>query len=237
MFPRHFSKTLTAFATLLGLLNAEQKPNILFIAIDDLRPSLSAYGGPVQTPAMDSIAEAGATFLNAHCQQAVCGPSRASIMTGKYPDTLKVWDLKTKIRDISPDVVTLPQHFKAHGYFSTGVGKIYDPRSVDKGADSASWSEPFAHTWNLEYNSETGKPKAHYHNPRTVALHEEAEAAGLKGWNPINQFLFKKEAWDAVEAENVPDDAYDDGAIARHAVKRLEDLVDQAQPFFLAVGL
>ena len=151
------SLCLTSLTFVASLLAAE-KPNILFIAIDDLKPSIGAYTNAVPTPAMDRIAARGTTFLNAHCQQAVCGPSRASVMTGKYPDFTQIWDLKTKIRAIHPEIVTLTQHFKNNGYHTAGVGKIFDPRSVDKGADSRSWSEAYTQTWHLEYNENTGKP-------------------------------------------------------------------------------
>ena len=65
------------------------------------------------------------------------------------------------IRDIHPDIVTLPQYFKQQGYTTAGVGKIYDPRSVDKGSDTVSWSQRYAHTWHLDYNAETVKPLVH----------------------------------------------------------------------------
>ena len=107
---------------------------------------------------MDEIAAQGTTFLNAYCQQAICGPSRASVMTGKYPDFTQVWDLKTKIRDIHPNIITLTQYFIKYGYHTAGIGKIFDPRSVGKEVDSASWSERFTQTWHLKYNIETGKP-------------------------------------------------------------------------------
>ncbi|CAA6678858.1 MULTISPECIES: sulfatase [unclassified Lentimonas] len=212
------------------------QPNVLFIAIDDLKPTIGAYGNEVPTPSIDRISDAGTTFLNAHCQQAVCGPSRASLMTGKYPDYTQIWDLQTLIRDIHPDIVTIPQYFKAQGYQSVGVGKIYDPRSVDKGSDTASWSQPYAHTWHLDYNAQTGKPTGHYHNAKTKALAAEAEAQGKTGWNAINKYLFKKDAWPVVECEDLPDNAYDDGAIADYAVNELAKLAKKDTPFFLAVG-
>ena len=86
-------------------------------------------------------------FENNHCQQAICGPSRASLMTGLRPDTTKVWDLRIPMRSIIPDVVTLPQQFMAHGYTTTTTGKIYDGRCVDHGhgwvsQDTPSWSSP-----------------------------------------------------------------------------------------------
>ena len=88
----HFTSLIFVASLLAG-----EKPNILFIAIDDLKPTIGAYTNAVPTPAMDRIAARGTTFLNAHCQQAVCGPSRASVMTGKYPDFTQIWDLKTKL--------------------------------------------------------------------------------------------------------------------------------------------
>ncbi len=87
------------------------KPNILFIAIDDLKPILGCYGNTlIKTPNIDRLAKMGTVFMSNYCQQAVCGPTRASIMTGKRPDYTKVWDLKTKMRDINPEILTLPQH-------------------------------------------------------------------------------------------------------------------------------
>lgn len=217
-------------------LSAAKQPNILFIAVDDLKPLIGAYGEAIPTPAIDRISKDGTTFLNAHCQQAVCGPSRASLMTGMRPDYTQVWDLKTMIRDINPDIVTIPQYFKAQGYHSVGVGKIFDPRSVDKGGDSSSWSQPYAQTWHLDYNATTGKPSGHYQNERSKDLAAEAQATGKKGWDGVNKYLFAKDAWPVVESVDVPDDAYDDGAIGNYAVKELEKLATRDEPFFFAVG-
>ena len=120
----------------------ETKPkNVLFIAVDDLKPLLGVYGHKdIITPNIDKLAANGFVMQNNHCQQAVCGPSRASIMTGKRPDYTKIWDLKTHIRTKNPDIVTMPQYFKQNGYETAAVGKIFDFRSVDKGNDSISWS-------------------------------------------------------------------------------------------------
>ena len=128
------------------------KPNILFIAIDDLKPTIGSYGDKLAiTPNIDAIAKNGTTFLNNHTQQAVCGPSRASLLTGKRPDYTKVWDLKTKMRDMKPDILTIPQYFKQNGYETIGVGKIYDPRCVDNDRDKPSWSVPFIKERELNY--------------------------------------------------------------------------------------
>ena len=91
--------------------------NVLFIAIDDLRPALGCYDDQLAiTPNIDELAKTGTLFKRAYCQQALCSPSRLSLMTGLRPDSTKVWDLKKHFRDSVPDAVTLPQHFKSHGY-------------------------------------------------------------------------------------------------------------------------
>lgn len=213
-----------------------KQPNILFIAVDDLKPILGVYGTPIPTPNIDRIADRGTTFLNAHCQQAICAPSRASLMTGKRPDGTGVWDLKTKLREAMPGALTLPEYLQTLGYHTAGVGKIFDPRSVDKGGDSPSWSQPYRQTWHLQYDEVTGKPAAHYHNPKSRTAAKEAEAAGKSSWSAVNRYLLQQDAWPAWEAEAVPDDAYDDGAIAAYAVDELGKLAAREEPFFFAVG-
>jgi len=138
----------------------KQPKNVLFIAVDDLKPILGAYGNTVvKTPNIDKLAANGFVLENNHCQQAVCGPSRASILTGKRPDYTKIWDLKTHIRSINPDIVTMPQFFKQNGYETAPVGKIFDFRSVDKQNDSISWTHKYARIKrkNKEYVKETTK--------------------------------------------------------------------------------
>jgi len=133
-----------------------KKPkNILFIAVDDLKPLLGCYGDTfIKTPNIDKLASQGFVLKNNHCQQAVCGPSRASILTGKRPDYTKIWNLKTLIRDKNPDIVTMPQYFKQQGYQTAGVGKIFDFRSVDKGNDSISWSYKYN---DFKHSTDIGK--------------------------------------------------------------------------------
>jgi arylsulfatase A-like enzyme len=113
--------------------------NVLLIAVDDLRPEAGCYGNPViRTPAIDRLARQGTVFLRAYCQQAVCSPSRTSLLLGRRPDTTRIYDLQTHFRKYLPDVVTLPQHFKQHGYHTQGLSKIYH-NGLD---DPASWSVP-----------------------------------------------------------------------------------------------
>lgn len=130
----------------LGAIAFAERPNVLFIAVDDMKPLLNVYGYEhVQSPSIDKLAGQGTAFLNAACQFPVCGASRASIMTGLRPETTGVMDLKTKMRDVTPDILTIPQHFKNNGYVTAGVGKIFDPRCVDgrQTGDAPSWTFPY----------------------------------------------------------------------------------------------
>jgi arylsulfatase A-like enzyme len=135
-------------SVLLGIstLIADDRPNVLFIAVDDLKPTLGCYGDRLaQTPNIDRLASRGTVFQRVYCQWPVCGPSRASLLTSLRPEANGVMDLKTDVRAKNPDVLVLPEYFKAQGYTTAGVGKIHDPRCVDnkKDADKRSWSLPF----------------------------------------------------------------------------------------------
>ena len=195
-----------------GAPASESPPNVLFIAADDLRTDLGCYGSlEARTPHLDALARRGVAFGRAYCQQAVCNPSRASVMTGRRPDALKVWDLKTHFRETLPEVVTLPQHFKNHGYTSVGIGKLFHNESgappAFPFADPVSWSEPpvfanGAHWQDWVVPGDPGGPKT-------------------KGG--------------AVQCLDVPDEAYLDGRIAAAAVSKLGALARKAEPFFLAV--
>ena len=122
------------------------RPNVLFIAVDDLKPLTGWYGsGTVITPALDRLAESSTVFTRAYTQFPVCGPSRASLLTSKRPEVSGVMDLKTRMRDIHPEILTLPQYFRENGYQTAAAGKVFDPRNVDSrdADDPASWSIPY----------------------------------------------------------------------------------------------
>lgn len=212
--------------------------NILFIAIDDLKPVLGCYGDTrVKSPNIDRLAESGTVFLNAHCQQAVCGPSRASLLTGLRPDRTKVWDLKTKIRDMNPDVVTLPQYFRSLGFTSAGTGKVFDPRSVDKKLDERSWYIPFSNPDRLPFAPEDGWPVlGAYQSAEMQALLKEAQKKSLVKYGEVKEFLLKHDAWPVTECADVSDNAYIDGAIANEGIRLMKKLKKENKPFFLAVG-
>lgn len=124
----------------LTALSADQ-PNVLFISIDDLRPSLGSYGDPLAiTPNIDRFASTARQFNRAYCMQAVCGPSRTAILTGRLPDNTSVWHNRNRFRTRHPDLVTLPQLFKNNGYHAEGLGKIFSGNR--KELDPVSWSVP-----------------------------------------------------------------------------------------------
>ena len=195
---------VTAFA-------APERPNVLFISVDDLRPTLGCYGDPAAiTPNLDRLASQGTMFTRAYCQQAVCGPSRASLLTGRRPDTIRVWDLRARFRETAPDAVTLPEHFKKQGYFTRSFGKIVH----DGLPDPQSWSVPGG------FDEDHMPKREDYRLPENRAPHKAQKAA-------------------ATEFVDEPDDAYPDGKVAAGAVAVLEELSRNTSraPFFLAVGI
>ena len=224
---------LAGLLALGGVVSAAPKTNVLFIAIDDLKPMLGCYGhGQIKSPNIDRLASAGMLFLNAECQQAVCGPSRASLLTCRRPDYTKVWDLKTKMRDINPDILALPQHFKNSGYEAVGLGKIFDPRCVDNGndMDKPSWSRPYVHV-PKNPNSEMG-----FLNKEFVQrVRKIRKQKRLKGdWGATRKAIGGVPPVEGTE--DVPDNAYEDGALADAAVGLIKELAGAKKPFFLAVG-
>ncbi len=197
-----------------GVRQAAAEParlNVLFIAADDLRNDLGCYGHPlVKTPHLDELAGRGVTFNRAYCQQAVCNPSRASLLTGRRPDTLGIWDLPTHFREVAPDVITLPQHFQRNGYFTQNIGKIFHNWRQAIHGDPASWSVPAV----MHYAT-------HGSDLPSIEGHDVPPDLTI---GPRN------------ECRDVPDEAYFDGRIANLAVEALADLKDRGEPFFLAVG-
>ncbi len=214
----------------------DAKPNILFIAVDDLKPTIGCFGDSLAiTPNIDALAQKGMVFKSTYCQQAVCAPSRASLLTSRYPDQTEVWDLKTLIRDRNPDILTLPQYFRENGYITLGTGKIFDYRSVDNKSDTPSWSK-YIPSWESKwYSSITGRPSYYYALPSakdTIALLEqEASDLGVDKRKYVSERY-----WPSLELADLPYDAYVDGAIANIGIDVLEQFAGNTEPFFLAVG-
>jgi arylsulfatase A-like enzyme len=226
----------SAFSAIIGSVTAGQTrrstpPNVLFIAVDDLRPELGIYGAShAHTPHLDALGRSGVTFTKAYCQQAVCNPSRASVLTGLRPDTLRVWDLDTGFRSTTPQAVTLPQRLRQQGYFATSMGKIFHNTLPDP----ASWSEP-----ELRLPGYPFDPDAVYRSQSETAWiagrQRDLTAQGVQ-----QRYLDQYGEWylkaAATEAPNVPDNAYFDGAQTDQAIAKLKQLQARRQPFFLGVG-
>ncbi len=200
---------------------AAQPLNVLFIAVDDLRPELGCYGAAhMKTPHLDRLASQGMLFERAYCQVAVCNPSRSSVLSGTRPDTTGVLDNQHFMRPNMPDVVTLPQHFKNHGYTSLSLGKIFHHSEREPGDDPQSWSEP---AW---YH---GEPYKHWFTQESLDYVKQLKA------QPKDQQPKQLRAA-PFEAADEPDASYPDAQTAAKAIETLQRLKAEAKPFFLGVG-
>jgi len=197
------------------------QPNVLFIAVDDLRPELGCYGAThMKSPNIDRLAASGLLFERAYCQVAVCNPSRNSLLSGCRPDTTSVFDNQHYLRPNMPDVVTLPQHFKNHGYTSLSLGKIFHHSEREPGDDPQSWSEP---AW---YH---GEPYRHWFAKESLDYVKKLKVLP-KDKQP------KQMRAAPFEAADEPDESYPDAQTAAKAIETLQRLKSQQKPFFLSVG-
>lgn len=204
---------LGALAEAFSVNAAESKPNILFIAIDDLGAALGCYGdATASTPHLDKLAAGGVLFDRAYCQIPLCNPSRASLMTGLRPDTTTVYDLTRHFRETLPAVVTLPQLFLNNGWFTARVGKLYH-YDVPKGIGTAGLDDP--PSWQTTIN------------PRGRDVEEEALITNPLPDRPVCAAL----SWLAAGGS---DEEQTDGMVASEAIRLMED--HQDEPFFLGVG-
>jgi len=186
-----------------------KRPNVLFIAVDDLRPQLGCYGHKrMISPNIDRLAGEGVTFLRSYCQVPVCGASRASLLTGVRPARERFVGYSTWAEKDLPGVPVLPKHFKGNGYHTISNGKIFHHRADCKdGWSEAAWFPRGDGNW------------------RNYLTEESKRAArGNSGGGP------------AYEAADVADNAYFDGKIADKGISDLRRLKDMAKPFFLALG-
>lgn len=190
------------------------RPNVLFIAVDDLAPALGCLGDVVaQTPHMDRLAASGVCFERAYNQLPLCNPTRASVMTGLRPDQIKVYDLDRHFRDELPDVVTLPQAFQRAGYDVSRVGKLYH-YNVPASIGTEGFDDP--PSWQRTFNPK-GRDKA-----------EEGLIFNAEPHRKISAAL----SWLAADGE---DTEQTDGLIASKAIEILSSAAAD-RPFFLGVG-
>ena len=206
---------LSGFVLLSGWASFGAPKNILFIAVDDLRPELACYGvDGVKTPNLDRLAETGTLFQRAYCQQAVCGASRLSIMGGLYPTRTGEHTYHVEgWRKRHPDLLTMNQHFGKNGYTTVGLGKIYHGTG-GAGVDEAGWDR-----W-----IKVSAPL--YANP--------ADGESAKGYTKNKKKGRKRGP--ATEVADVDDDFFADGLRTRAASEQLMKLGQAKKPFFLAVG-
>lgn len=210
------------FSGLAGQLTAaSDRLNVLFIAVDDLRPELGCYGAKhIQSPNIDKLAAGGLLFERAYCQQAVCNPSRNSVLSGCRPDTTRCMANNTFLRPTLPDILTLPQHFKNNGWHALSLGKIFHHSDKEPGDDPQSWSEP---SW---YH---GEPYKHWFSKESDDFIKK-----LKKLPPDKRPKLVRGP--PFEAADQPDDVYPDGQTAAKAIETLRRLKDSTKPFFLGVG-
>ncbi|MGD9127020.1 MAG: sulfatase [Planctomycetia bacterium] len=215
----------------------KEKPmNVLFIAVDDLRPELGCYGSEaIKSPNIDRLSKSGVTFDRAYCQVALCNPSRASLLTGLRPDSVRVWDLPTHFRTKTPGAVTLPQCFGKNGYRSISIGKIHHHNLLDP----ISWTEPKLD----EKNAEKRKmfyPGVQYLDPKAQARIDEIFKDLMEKEGRSPEFVYKYGhryiKLKATECMDVPDNAYFDGAQTDVAVEKIAEFAKADKPFFFAVG-
>ena len=204
---------LLTCATLLLLLAprasalSAEKPNVLFIGVDDLRPQMLCYGcEEMVTPNFDRLAEHGVRFDRAYCNIAVCGASRASLMKGLRPTPTRFTSYMTWAQKDAPDVPSLPMTFKQAGYYTASNGKVYHHAQDD----AAAWCEP---AWHPENSS------IWWALPENRALKSESRGRGP-----------------AYECADMPDEVYPDHKICEKTLADLRRLAGQDKPFFLACG-
>ena len=216
-------------ALLIGLLTSislpAKKPNILLILVDDLRPSIRAFGDSTAiTPNLDKLTNRGLRFEAAYSNQAVCAPSRFNLMLGSRSTTSGIYNFGTSLRKAYTNAVTLPQYFASHGYRTESLGKVFHIGHGNFG-DPDSFSVPHFKELVVEYKlpESTGGE-----------LTREEGYFSNQGKFDINGKLRPRGA--AFEAPDVDDLAYADGRVAAETIKRLTAANERENPFFITVG-
>ncbi|MGJ8654608.1 MAG: sulfatase [Opitutaceae bacterium] len=207
-----------------------KRPNVLFIAIDDLRPELGTYGSSIAvTPNIDKLAAQGLQFDRAYCQQAICGPSRASVLSGARPDTIGITHNYVKLRQLNPDIVTLPQQFMANGYDAVFIGKIFHHGDLDP----ASWNREPAYD---RLPADTAPMKDGFALPENKQLKKDTAKEMFAKYGDVARFGLAMGP--AYESADVPDNTYIDGFHTDLAIETLKELVEEnGKPFFFGFGM
>lgn len=200
--------------------NNEEKMNVLFLAVDDLRPELNCYGKTqIKSPNIDRLAEAGVTFTRAYCNVPVCGASRASLLTGIRPTYNRFLQYYAQADIETPDAVTIPEHFKNNGYTTVSIGKVFHTPADN---EPKAWSEtPFRFDHHKMRNHQWSDGGwQNYITEENLAIAKTKENGAAMPW----------------EASDVGDTAYFDGKYAKKAIEYLGKFKERDEPFFLALG-
>ncbi|MDO6473349.1 sulfatase [Maribacter sp. 1_MG-2023] len=216
----------------LDVVKEDIKPNILFIAIDDLRPELGSYGSEIAiSPNLDKLSSEGLQFNNAYCQQAICGPSRASVLTGMRPENSGIIHNYIKIRDQFPDIVTLPQHFKENGYEAVYAGKIFHHGDKD---EEKSWSrKPVVHP---DFGKQEILGTSGFALQENIDKRDKVRKEMFAKYGDVAKFGLAMGP--AYEFADVPDNTYVDGYNTDLAIATMKDMVAKGdKPFFLGLGM
>lgn len=211
-----------------ALTAAPGLPNVLMILVDDLKPAIGAYGDPyAKTPNLDRLANMGIRFDLAYCNQAVCMASRYNLLLGSRSTSTGLYNFGSQFRDVYPDAVTLPQHFKNAGYHVESIGKVFH---IGHGNDNdvASWSIPHHKDKVIDYVLPESTQGGQLTREESLFTND-VRVSGI----PARQRV-RGAAW---ECADVLDEAYADGRVATHAIERLGALAENRdQPFFMALG-
>jgi len=225
-----FCGLLTASLLLLCVpVSVSDRPNVLLILVDDLKPALGCYGDSVaQTPNIDALAARGMRFDLAYCNQAVCAPSRFTLMLGSHATSTGLYGLGSPLRQIIPDAVTMPQHFAKHGDYRTeSLGKVFHIGHGNHG-DPDSFAAPHFHDKVIEYldpastdGGQLTREEAFFSNQKLGEIKSLPRGA-------------------AFESPDVSDEKYADGRVAAETIKRLQaakaNRSRDGKPFFIAAG-
>ncbi len=219
---------LCLFFQPLAGAQAAEKPNVLLILVDDLKPALGCYGDPIaKTPHIDALAARGMRFELAYCNQAVCAPSRFTLMLGSHSTSTGLYGLGSRLRQVIPNAVTLPQHFAKHGYRTESLGKVFHIGHGNTG-DPQSFDTPHFHEKVIEYvdPANTGggqltREEAYFTNQRLGQIKSLPRGA-------------------AFESPVAKDTDYADGRVAAETISRLRAAKQRRErsgiPFFVTVG-
>jgi iduronate 2-sulfatase len=207
-----------------------EKPNVLLILVDDLKPALGCYGDETAlTPNIDALAARGMRFDLAYCNQAVCAPSRFTLMLGSHSTSTGLYGLGSPLRQILPDAVTMPQHFEKHGYRTESLGKIFHIGHGNLG-DPESFSVPHFKEKVIEYVDPASKPDGKITREEAMFQNLPAPPGGM---NSLARGA-------AFESPAVEDNAYADGRVADETKRRLAAAKVRREkdgtPFFIAAG-